>query len=191
MADGWGNFYFLTGSAAAGLIGLLFVVATLTAEIEQRRAVRGVRLFMTPTVFNFSAVLALSALSTIQHPGAGVVPAAMALAALIGTAYMLRRTAELSRDGVSEDWTDIVFYGALPVAGYLALGVDAWAIWSAHAFAPLLTGGVMIGFLLLGIRNAWDLVTWIAPRIERSELNMGIDEAPADKAGAKAANKTR
>src|SRR5579871_6508674 len=181
MGEGWGNFYFLTGSAAAGLIGLLFVVATLTAEIEQRRAVRGVKLFMTPTVFNFSVVLAISALSTIQKPSEGVLPIAMAIAALVGVIYMLKRTGGLIKDGGSEDWTDIVFYGLVPVTGYLALGGDAYFLWSGHSFAPLLAGGLMIGFLLLGIRNAWDLVTWIAPRIERSGSNMGLNDPDAAK----------
>ena len=63
MFEGWGNFYFLLGSASASLIGLMFVVTTLTRGSERSQVERGQRLFMTPTVFNFASVLTLSAVA--------------------------------------------------------------------------------------------------------------------------------
>ena len=41
MFQGWDNYFFMLGSAGAGLIGLLFVVVTLTAGIDRSRAQRG------------------------------------------------------------------------------------------------------------------------------------------------------
>ena len=48
MFRGWDNYYFMIGSAGAGLIGLLFVVVTLTQGIDRDRALRGASLYMTP-----------------------------------------------------------------------------------------------------------------------------------------------
>ena len=40
MPTEWETFYFMMGSAAAGLIGLLFVVVTLSGEIDATKASR-------------------------------------------------------------------------------------------------------------------------------------------------------
>src|ERR1700741_1272179 len=61
MFEGWDEFYFMTGSSAAGLIGLLFVVATLTAGRDRSTLEAGQKLFITPLVWHFGAVLVLSA----------------------------------------------------------------------------------------------------------------------------------
>ena len=170
MAEGWGDFYFMIGSSAAGLIGLLFVVVTLTADIERHRAVRGQKLFMTPTVFHFAVVLTICALATAyQGVGVETVSAVTAVVALSGFLYMVQRVVGLMKPGAAAHWTDIIFYGVAPMAGYLALGIAAWSIYFGLPYASLLLAGLMLGFLLLGIRNAWDLVTWIAPRTGRED----------------------
>jgi len=38
MFEGWDNYFVLLGTASAGLIGLLFVVITLTSNFERSRA---------------------------------------------------------------------------------------------------------------------------------------------------------
>jgi hypothetical protein len=53
----WDSFYMLIGSAAGALIGWLFVVATLTVGREQSSVSRGMKVYMTPTVFHFAVVL--------------------------------------------------------------------------------------------------------------------------------------
>jgi hypothetical protein len=179
MTEGWGEFYFMIGSSAAGLIGLLFVVATLTADIEQHRALKGVKLFMTPTVFHFAVVLVISALATTQEIHPDALAAVMGAAAFLGIVYIAQRLAGLLRPKAVEDWTDILFYGAVPMIGYIALGGAAWSVYATQPFAALLTAGLMLGFLLLGIRNAWDLVTWIAPRTGRSDPRAEPVEGPS------------
>ena len=61
MFDGWGDFYFLTGSAAGGLIGLLFVVMTLTSNMERSTVLVGTSLYTSPVLLHFALVLVLSA----------------------------------------------------------------------------------------------------------------------------------
>ena len=169
MLEGWSEFYLMVGSSAAALIGLLFVVATLTADMEERRVLRGQRLFMTPTVFHFAVVFVISAVGTVEHMAAETIAIVTAAAALIGFLYMLPRLADQMKPNATEHWTDIIFYGLSPMAGYLALGVTAWTVFDGLPIATMLLAGMMLGFLLLGIRNAWDLVTWIAPRTHRPD----------------------
>ena len=64
MFQHWDSYYLLLGSAAGALIGLLFVVATLSAGREVSTVTRGTKTYLTPTVFHFAMVMAVSALAT-------------------------------------------------------------------------------------------------------------------------------
>src|SRR4051812_16777072 len=72
MFEGWDEYYFMTGSAAAGLIGLLFVVATLSSGRDRSTTETGSKLFTTPLVCHLGAVLVLSAAALMPPitPGA-------------------------------------------------------------------------------------------------------------------------
>src|SRR5579863_8997879 len=86
MFVGWENFYFMMGSAGGGLIGLLFVVVTLTTGGDAERLSRGQRLFMTPTALAFALVLAVSAVALapgLSRAASGAVVAAIAAASFV------------------------------------------------------------------------------------------------------------
>ena len=57
MFHGWENFFIVGASAGATLIGLLFVAITLGADLSTPRGTQGTRAFLTPTIFQFGAVL--------------------------------------------------------------------------------------------------------------------------------------
>ena len=63
-------------------------------------------------------------------------------------------------------WTDLWFYGVLPIALYALLGAIGFAFWEDWAHARAGLAGFITFALLLAIRNEWDLITWIAPRSE-------------------------
>src|SRR5260370_22790157 len=97
----WSNFYVITGSSAAALTGLMFVVITLVAGQRVRRSDEGVATFSTPTVVHFCAALFVSA--TLSAPWRSLVhPAALlGLAGLYGAVYVSRvmlRTTRLTED---------------------------------------------------------------------------------------------
>lgn len=169
MLDDWGEFFFMVGSSAAGLVGLLFVVATLTADVETRRAIRGMQLFMTPNVFHFVVVLTICALCCSPQVTPELLAGAMAVAAAGGFIYLARLFISLSRPDAVEHWSDRIYYGAIPAIGYLVLGFSAWAVWTRQSYGDAMVAISMLGFLLLGIRNAWDLVSWMAPRTHRND----------------------
>jgi hypothetical protein len=163
MFRDWENYYLLIGSAAGALIGLMFVVTTLTAGIDASRVSRGAKVYITPIVFHFSVVLIVSAISAVPKiplPAAGVL---LASCAAIGIVYSAATTARLSRPG-SEDppnWSDKWFYGILPTVAYLGLAGAASAVWLGSGIASYAVGATMLVLLLIGIRNACDLATSI------------------------------
>lgn len=168
MFHGWDSFYLLIGSAAAALIGLLFVVTTLTVDIERGRARRGASVYMSPTVFHFGVVLTASAVGLVPDVAttpAGAVIGASALAGLAAACVVAVRI----RTGsvVPEEaphWTDVWYYGVAPAAIYVALAVGSLAVLADSPRAPVIVGAALTALLLVGIRNAWDLVTWLAPK---------------------------
>src|SRR5260370_14564572 len=58
----WQTFYVITGSAAATLTGLMFVVITLIAGVRQRRSSESGVAFGTPTVVHFCLALLVAAI---------------------------------------------------------------------------------------------------------------------------------
>jgi hypothetical protein len=165
MFHGWENFFYLLGSAAGALIGLMFIVITLTAGHEPRRVSRGAPVYVAPIVFHFAVVFVVSAVSEVPGLSSSLVGLFLGACAIAGLAYSAATTIRLCRKGWEDpipDWSDKCFYGFLPSVIYLAFAVAAGAVWIAERKAVLAIGGIMLATLLLGIRNAWDLATTLA-----------------------------
>ncbi|MEO7366036.1 MAG: hypothetical protein ABIW03_06930 [Sphingomicrobium sp.] len=166
MFENWHEFYLLAGSAAAVLIGLIFVVVTLMSDRPRSSVLEGSRLYMGPVVLHVSFVLALSAAALAP----GIRPAQFALVASVIALWGLMRAvmsiAGIRAAGGEEPphWTDVWFYGAVPAALYLAMAVVAFGFWSETQWAAPGVAAVVTGLLLISVRNEWDLVTWLAPR---------------------------
>ena len=166
MFDGWHEFSLLIGSAAAVLIGLIFVVISLMQDRSRSSVLAGAQLYMGPIVLGVSFVLVLSAAALMPGmtrlrfaAGAGVVALwglVRGIASIIGIARL--------KDEVH--WTDVWFYGVLPSLLYLVLAAVALAFWKRWSWAEHGVAVVITLELLLAIRNEWDLITWIAPRSE-------------------------
>ena len=165
MFEGWDEFYFMTGSSAAALIGLLFVVSSLTAGRDRSTMETGAKLFMTPLVWHFGAVLVLSA-AALAPP---VTPIAYALLsgaiALVGTGFGVWITIGIFRvpSEIPFDWFDIWWYGIIPGIIYALLGVTAVAVGTDAPWSLVALAVAQIALLLTTIHNAWDLVTYLAP----------------------------
>jgi len=166
MFPGWGDFFFLIGSAAAGLVGLLFVVVTLTAGTERSQALRGTALYFSPTLGLFGVALFASALVLPPAIPVWLTALALVLVAAAGIGYAIR-----SHRGISSfrpqaeppHWSDAWFYAICPGVIYLGLAGSAATLVTRASCAPIAFSVVLLAMLFMGIRNAWDLVTWIAP----------------------------
>ncbi len=173
MFRDWGDFFFLIGSAAASLIGLLFVVVTLNQGRERETALKGANTYMTPIVFHFGVVLVLSAAAVapgLGQTGIGLAESVCAAIALIYSLIILRRLRAWSSIAPPH-WTDVWFYGVAPLLIYLGLAAAAVMVWAAPAWAAYGLALVLLAHLLLGIRNEWDLVTWLAPGLPPVETD--------------------
>ena len=167
MFERWDNFFVLIGTAAGGLIGLLFVVVTLTSErVDRDRALRASGIYMTPNLVHFAVALVASAL-VLAPLSPQLMAAVLAGAALAGLANAVRASrgiAAFQRESASSPhWSDLPLYGVAPGVLYVGLLGVAAAIWLGADFAPYALAALLMILMLLAIRNAWDLITWIAP----------------------------
>jgi hypothetical protein len=160
----WSSFYAMTGSSAAALIGLMFVVITLVTGTERRgRNPDGIKTFSTPTVMHFGAALFVSAV--LNAPWGSLVYAAVSvgLAGIYGVALavrVMRRTKRLTE--YTPDLEDWVWYTILPFVAYGAICAGAIGLAVAPRQALFALAGAVLLLIFIGIRNAWDVVTFLA-----------------------------
>jgi len=164
MFAGWQTFYQMTAEAAATLTGLVFVVVTLTSGRRTAINQNGVLLFTSPTVFQLTSVLVISALALI--PEGETPPPVLLMIAWSGGSliYAITRLMGIAKIQEPSHWTDVWYYGVGPAATHLALAsanICAFIRLPHSAYAVAIC---LLALLLLGIRNAWDLATWLAPR---------------------------
>ena len=183
--EGWTDFYLITGTAAAALTGLQFVVQTLIASDAQRAALAhgdpeaGTAAFGTPTVVHFSVALVMSALLCVPWPGFASFRATLVVlsaGAVVYAAIVLRRTLrQRTYVPVAEDW---IWHITLPTAAYVAVLVAAvllreYAEWPLFVFAA-----ATLLLICTGIHNAWDTVTYLTFNALRDDAPRG-EPAPA------------
>ncbi len=160
----WSSFYVMTGSSAAALTGLMFVVITLVTRTERAEDMHaGISTFSTPTVMHFAAALLVSAVliapwRSLIH--AGVV---VALIGLFGFAYIVRVMHRTRRfTAYTADLEDWMWYTVLPFVAYGAISAGAIALAAVPVQALFVLAGGVVLLIFIGIRNAWDIVTYIA-----------------------------
>jgi len=166
MFEGWGDFYLLAGSAAAVLIGLIFVVVTLMQDRTRSSVLTGSKLYMGPVVLHVSFVLMLSAAALapgVTPVAFAAVSGAVAIWGLVRGAFVIAGISGLAGEDMPH-WSDVWFYGVIPTLLYLLLAGIAAAFWTERAWATQGVAAIVTALLLVTIRNEWDLVTWLAPR---------------------------
>jgi hypothetical protein len=162
MPEAWETYYLMVGSSAGALIGLVFVVITLSGEIDPARAGIAQRTFMSPTIFHFVTVMIISCAAVVTTLPPAAMAAVIAAPAVVGAANSGVAFATLASGRLdATHWTDYLFYGVLPAIGHAWLVAAAWMVWQEATFAEYAVAIGAMGLLLLGIRDAWDLATWL------------------------------
>ncbi len=180
----WADFYLIIGTAAATLTGLMFVVITLVAGTA-RRSSAGLGIYSTPTVVHFAATLLITVLLSTPWPELWQASIPLGLLGLTGLAYgavVLRRAMNAARSEtyrpVMEDW---LCHTILPLVGYAAVLVAAFVLPSHTVPALFAVGTVSVLFIILGIHNAWDIVTFITmmqPPVETASQEQQASTPP-------------
>ena len=161
----WSAYYATIGAASATLIGLMFIVITLSAGSRRiRRYPEGIGTFSTPTVVHFGAALLIAAVMLVPWRDLHHTAVLLAIAGAGGVAFALRvmmNTKRLNSSSYVPDTEDWVWYNVLPLIAYGAILVGALTI-------PLLAGKALIAvaagtlfLVFIGIHNSWDVVTYI------------------------------
>jgi hypothetical protein len=161
LAD-WQNFYVIVGSSAGALTGLQFVVITLIADAGIA-SMREVRAFGSPTTVHFCMALLISAVAACPWHGLESAAIAFGACGFGGVVYSLSAIRHArNQTGYQPDWEDWMWFGWLPLVIYAALCANAFLIRKTASSGLFLLAAVSLALLFLGIRNAWDTVTYIA-----------------------------
>ena len=165
----WESFNVITGSAAAVLIGLQFVVIVLGAEMN-RGTTETTRAFGTPTIVHFCSVLLVATILCAPWSSLGPVAVLLGVLGAFGVLYgvVLVRAArrQNSYHPVLEDW---ICHFTLPPLAYATLLLAGALLQSAPETALFIVAAAMLVLLFDGIHNAWDAVTFIAVSQRRAE----------------------
>lgn len=157
----WDNFYVITGSSAAGLTGLTFVVIALSADAK-RVNLRVLRAYVTPTIVHFGAVLALAAYLSMPHQNVLSLSLGFGAAGIAGLIYVAGIAMGIGRISseyipVREDW---IWNVILPAIVYGALLAVALLIWRRPEESMYGVAAVSVSLMFIGIHNAWDIAVW-------------------------------
>ncbi len=184
LLSAWSNFYVITGSSAAALTGLMFVVITLVAGGRSQASHEGISMFSTPTVVHFGAALLTSALLNVPWRSLAQAGIMLSLVGLYGVGYTLHVMKRTRRQSAYEaqldDW---LWYAAFPLVGYVALVAAAIGLVPVPVQALFASAGSVLLLIFIGIHNAWDVVTYIAVEQVQppsgSAVPAGADSEPA------------
>jgi hypothetical protein len=161
----WQNFYLLVGTAAATLIGLMFVAVTFGSTLVTKDASGSVRAFLDPTFTHFVQVLLTACLIVIPTIGPTLLGAVLSFVTLLRTAALLRvyrHMREAHRVHQDIELSDWLMGILVPLLSYLLLGTTGAAFFAGYSIAFNLLAVVTIAILLNGVYGAWELMVWLA-----------------------------
>ena len=174
------------GTAAATLTGLMFVVTTLIAGIDAHLSTlnAAVSAFNTPTVVHFGAVLLLAGVLSAPwqtFSSLSLLLGLLGLGMVFYSIIVLRRMWRVPHyQSTLEDW---LWYMAFPLLAHVLLIVAAFVLPKNPSSALYIVGSAMMLLLLFGIRNAWDMVTFLAVERAHSENESRSKDVAVGEAG--------
>ncbi len=170
ILEGWDNFYVILGSAAAGLIGLTFVVIALLADVRPAHPA-GMKGYITPTIVHFGTVLALAAYMSVPHQTVLSLSAGLAICGIgtvIYTAVIANNVRRFATQYVPvvEDW---IWHVILPAFDYSTLLAMAFLVWYRLQLALYCIAAALTLLLLIGIHNAFDVAVSVTARKQKDD----------------------
>lgn len=161
----WQNFYFMTGGAAATLIGLLFVAMSLGAHLVSRESEERFNKFITPILFYFASVLFLACFMLVPDYPPFVFGILLALLGIVGLSQIAQvaPAAAHLHPGQPLSWSHFSTNVILPGGAYLLIFLaGAWIEWNGDMtalYALALAAVILLGD---GIARSWEVIIWVA-----------------------------
>ena len=168
MLEGWHEFYALLGTAAAALVALLFVAASIGAGYLSADRHSPTRTFTSPIIFHYTYVLFLSLVAlapTNTDTSLAAIVGLSSAGALVYSSFIFVRVLRSQ----TTDLDDRLGYGAGPLAAYAAALAASVFIVDRSTIGPPLLAGALTLLLVVNIRNAWDLTVFFAQRRTKEE----------------------
>lgn len=159
-AQGWHDYFIVAGTAAATLVGLLFVGLSLHLRAVISRP--DVRSLARVTLANFGLVLVVSLFMVVPQPG-DAVGLQLVVSGVISFLLIARSVTAATRSGTRTlglRHTLLRFgFSGLGYAGVIVAGALMSARTYDSGFATLLS--VTIALLVVSLRNSWDLLVTV------------------------------
>jgi hypothetical protein len=158
--ENWRDFYVMIGTASGAIVGASFIVASLASGVKERNL--GMRGFISPTAVHLASVLVGSAILSVPKIPPLAVALLLGTGGLAGLSYgIIVITRIWSLKLGMEDWC---FYALLPVLAYAALlGASLMIVLKIDDPLYVLAAAFVL-LLIVGIRNAWDMATFLIMR---------------------------
>lgn len=158
----WRDFFIVTAGAGAGLIGAMFVVISIGIGFLTRERLPGTHAYITSTVVHLGAAVLASLWTMVPAQGwlgFGIVLVAGGVAGAIYDGTIV-----VAVHRFSFDWTDYLWYTAMPLIAYLAL-IAAGLMSLTHSIHTVeAVAAAVVLLLVCGVRNAWDMILIIVLR---------------------------
>lgn len=165
----WSEFYFLCGSAAAALTGLMFIAVTFGSRLITPEKLEYVEAFFSPICYHFIQAFLLSAVALIPIAG----PKTLGATILLTTAFRIgelartyRLTKAASRESHDIETSDWVLGVILPAAVYVSLITTGLCFLLGNAAAPALFAISLLCLLVIALRRVWEMLLWIATKVD-------------------------
>ena len=166
----WQNFYLLLGGASATLVGLMFVALSLGSgwwtEADRPILTPSFNAFLSPTLIHFVYVLVTALVVLVPTLSESVLGGLLVLTGIGSLGHIVRNLpfVHARYRARSLDRSDLFWYSFMPSIPYI-LYLDAGTgllrtTPHRHAFDALATASVLL--IVIGVRNAWDLVVFMA-----------------------------
>jgi hypothetical protein len=154
----WHDFYMMAGTAAASLLGLLFVGISLNLDAIRRAENESLNVLAAQTLGNFVYVLLFAIILLIpgQDPtGIGLPLFVMGVFGLWNSGRHLRTAVRNRRESGP---AYIFWHHVLPTSAFVVLISVSIQVWQGDTHVLYWMIGVIIIFLLIATRNSWDLL---------------------------------
>jgi hypothetical protein len=182
----WQSFYVIVGSSGAALIGLQFIVITLIAQSSIKSSHTQLGAFGTPQLVHFGAALSVAAV--MSAPWHTLQPAAIGIG-LCGVVGLVFVGLVLRRSRKQQDyklvWEDWLWHAIVPFVVYAALIIAAFMV-QRSAITLFVVAAIALSLVFIGIRNAWDTVTFIVvERMPEAAARQAAQASPQQKPQAR------
>jgi hypothetical protein len=171
--QGWHDFYSITGTAAASLVGLLFVGLSLHLRVVVSRSdVRGLaRLTLT----SFGLTLVLSLFMVIPERDSAQTGLELIISGVAACLLIVPSVrAGLRSSDSAIGFRRMLFRFGLSVLGYLVV-IATGGLFAAGAYGSGFGWlvGVTVVLLVLSLRNSWDLLVTLGAAVLSGQLTKG------------------